>query len=419
MIHPSSSTINRMDTSANKETEASTCEAPKTASSPSSQEEEELREWIRYGISFEWKCLEALSIADTVGKAPILHRKAATSNSGSNISSSKENIAINGHAKKLEIRLPFVDWKTTLTRAKTNQASTNNSDEISKVISNIVQGWLIVLTKLNHHAPVHFSSATSFRSQIYRRLVLLLLGFVGTGKASKEEEGEATTNRSSVTHTSHLARKILKEEGTNMKKKKKQNTNVLDALESPRSIEADGIYYYCVFTAIAAECAECLGDQDKALMAYKSIRAMEDRQKKDNAGGFCSVPTGSSSCGVYSTRTDRMETKRSGTFSNGPNSSGSNSPTITVTKTPTNTPKALARKKSCNGKGRINHATCSSNANHRRNSFFSPRVLALPFHNSVNDDITSKIGNDLVLPGTLEERILRCSLEDCPGPGSE
>ena len=184
-------------------------------------------------------------------------------------------------------------------------------------------------------------------------MTLLLVGFVDTIGTNSEEANQI------VEKTSHLARKILKEEGSSMKKKLDEKIIKGSLEEARRRIETDGIYYYCLFTAIAAECEEFLGDLEKASLAYKSIRAMEQRDV-------------SIASRIYST-----------------NIKGSaKSPVISVTKTPANTPTPLARKM----------------AEGRRSS--SPKVMR--FNDMANLALQSKIGKDLVLPGTLEERILRC-----------
>jgi len=272
-----------------------------------------------------------------------------------------------------------------------------------------------------------------------------------------------------VEHSRELARKILKEEGSKMKKKSfidRTNTastsfdpSSLPASESRRIIEADGIYYYCWFTAIAAECGEYLGELDTALLAYKSVRAMEDRQQQNGAGYFGNR----SGIGVYThenktgnaTGTEigiasyALEECIAPTISTESKNSdrASSRPQITVTKTPANTPKAVARKKHTNS----NDAADSSwiamatknhhvSANHplgirrSKNTLFSPvpyidgpilsPALSLPRNYDYDHDLVcngnvlrntkrsstdSKIGNDLVPYGTLEERIHRCS----------
>mmetsp|Transcript_6909 Transcript_6909/g.16862 ORF Transcript_6909/g.16862 Transcript_6909/m.16862 type:complete len:368 (-) Transcript_6909:2057-3160(-) len=335
-------------------TEGSTCEGP----SP----QDGLREWIRYGIAFESKCLECLADKSNLKQkaASMDNDKVAnfdsrnfrekektvscmeTKKETKSASNYKENAAV---AEKLDIRLPFCDWKKAFRAAKDAKGA-------ETAVSDIAKGWLAVLAKLNCDDE-NFTSSTSFRSQIYRRLTLLLVGFVGTIGINSEEANRI------VEKTSHLACKILKEEGSRMKKKL-DDANTKDSLEEARrSIETDGISYYCLFTAIAAECGEFLGDLEKASLAYKSIRAMEQRDA-------------SIASRIY-----------------GSNIKGSaKSSSITVTKTPANTPTALARK----------------TAGGRRSSF--PKVMR--FNDLANLALQSKIGKDLVLPGTLEERILRC-----------
>lgn len=390
IIHPSPTlvgdTVDRMGQSNNAGAALSeaTCEGP----SP----HDRFGEWIRYGIALESKCLQALLSMDddkSAERKPIpgkldskktqdpdtavqgsLSKKAGPKAASSSISSQdKENVTVHGRVEKLDIRLPFVDWKKIFTKATKDDDKNNNATvRIKETVSEIVRGWLLVLDKLGRKEARGFSRATSFRSQIYRRLTLLLTGFVATiacqddGGDDKEEEEEAA--KVVAKHTSNLARKILKEEGSHMKKKHGNE-------DSRRCLETDGIHYYCFFTAIAAECSEFLGNTDKALLAYKSIRAMEQRQNEDkdeaNVGG------------VYS--------------SNMPTTLCS-SPKVTITKTPANTPTSIGRKG-------------------RRSSLFSPKGVAKGLRsNPANRGVPSKIGNDLVLPGTLEERILRCTLED-------
>ena len=222
-------------------TEASTCEGP----SP----QDGLREWIRYGIAFESKCLESLfdksnlkqkaaSIDNDKGStfdSRNIHEKEKTvscmetKKHTKTASNHKENAAV---AEKLDIRLPFCDWKKALKAAKDVKGA-------ESAVSDIVQDWLAVLAKLNCDDE-SFSSSTSFRSQIYRRLTLLLVGFVDTIGTNSEETNQI------VEKTSHLARKILKEEGSSMKKKLDEKIIKGSLEEARRRIETDGIYYYCL-----------------------------------------------------------------------------------------------------------------------------------------------------------------------------
>jgi len=528
---------------------------PLTSSDASSQEDD-LFKWIQHGLAFELECLERLSsaISDKANRhkhegeglidIDVIHRtalafdkKARKTESNhsnkentvngshedskkkkktiknTNRSNNKENTNnANGQPEKLLTRLPFVDWKTTLSRAKAVRDGENRGEALDTEgigrVSEIVEGWLIVLARLGQSTPspssaslpfsfVVFSSATSYRSQIYRRLTLLLVGFVGLIHRSRapsddhsltDKETKYLTVASDeammiVEHTRDLARKILKEEGSTMKKKHNKSfvsrTNTsnnyyfdpssLPASESRRSIETDGIYYYCWFTAIAAECGEYLGDLDTALLAYKSIRAMEDRLWQNNAdAGSASVYACRNQSGEGAENDIENKMRIDGcaleeciarTISKGSDNSepasNCSSPQITVTKTPANTPNAMARKKhannnnndaagsSCMAMANKNHHTSASanvnvNANHpvvirrSRKALFSPvrvapagllllspdsglvvrgssdvNVLRNTKRSSSNSD--SKSGNDLVPSGTLEERIRRCS----------
>ncbi len=411
MVHPSPSTIdNSVNGTTRKMTktfrDASTCEEPPTrATSSTSLQQDQVREWIQCGIAVEREILQKLLAIPTTDKSnrktniettkkdeafgPSNAKKDAEKTEGgkngrekvkakTSALNNKENISSIGPVEKLEIRLPFVDWKTILSKSVHTQACT--AEEFETMVSDIVQGWLCVLAKLGQHDAPCFSSATSFRSQIYRRLTLLLVAFVGTiGPFSEGVPLGKEASARIVEHTLYLARKILKEGGSVMKKKK---PNEAGQTLRRKSIEADGLYYYCFFTAIAAECCELLDDHDRAMLAYKSIRAMQDRQQPSESNGGSVVYT------------DRRMV---------PPVVAYGSPVATLTKTPANTPTRAPS----NSSKPTNEEWISFHANmctNRRNS------VTLPLRDSL-ETINSKIGNDLVLPGTLEERILRCSAE--------
>ena len=501
-------------------------------SSDAPLQEDELSKWIHHGLAFELDCLERLSGAVSnkasrhkhEGEALInvaaIHRKALafdeesrkTSSDHSNKentvngshndskkkktktkthrshNSNKENTnTANGQAEKLLIRLPFVDWKATLSKAKAvhdggSRGEAIDTGGIGRLVSEIVEGWLIVLARLDQPTPspssvslpfsfVVFSSATSYRSQIYRRLTLLLVGFVGLVGPSRapSDDRSLTDNETKyltmaseeatriVEHTQDLARKILKEEGSAMKKKHNKSfvnrTNTsnncyshpssLRACESRRSIETDGIYFYCWFTAVAAECGECLGDLDTALLAYKSIRAMEDRLWQNNADA--------GSTGVYACRNQSgegaenkienelridgraLEESIACTISKGsdnfePHGKGGNSQ-ITVTKISANTPNSMASKKHANnnnssssndaaGSGwmamaiKNRHASSSANASVNANTNHpiairrSRKVLSGPRVAPVGLLLLSP-DSDLVVRGSRDANVLR------------
>ena len=413
MVHPSSSTINaavngktrKMPKNKELVHDASTCEGPPAkATSSTSLQQDQVLKWIQSGIAVERKILARLLAVPTTDKSkdkanietkkdeafgpPNAKKEGEKTEGGNNgreevkatitASNDKENIASIGPAEKLEIRLPFVDWKTILSKSVPTQACP--VEEFEAMVSDIVQGWLCVLARLGQDDSPFFSSATSFRSQIYRRLTLLLVAFVGTiGPLSEGPPSEKDASARIVEHTLYLARKILKEGGSDMKKKK---PNEASQTLRRKNIEADGLYYYCFFTAIAAECCELLDDHDRAMLAYKSIRAMQDRQQLSESNAGCVV--------VYTDH--RMA----------PPVAAYGSPVATLTKTPANTPtrNPSSASKPSNDEWISFHANMSTS--NRRSS------LMLPLRDSL-ETINSKIGNDLVLPGTLEERILRCS----------
>jgi len=164
----------------------------------------------------------------------------------------------------------------------------------------------------------------------------------------------------------------------NAAKKIPSDSSFLQTCDSRRGVEIDGIYYYCWFTAIAAECGEHLVDLNTALLAYKSIRAMEDRR-------YISIRP---STGIYP---GERGTENEVTFespailteltchpSSSSSSGRSSSPRITITKTPANTPIAPGRKASSSNEdkgsnwasiGTINH---SFDTKRNRNPLFSP-----------------------------------------------
>jgi len=460
----------------------------------------------------------------------------------------------------------------------------DGTDAIGRTVSRITDLWLLVLNHLDHHQTVPvsdgsnkddegnpsgscasgseqsnpapseaeaertireapllpsppsflFSAATSYRSQIYRRLTLVLSGFVamvdlvprsgpsqtqpGSLANNKSPRGtlgilEATTRTRVVELTRELARKILREAGSAMKKKtttidrekpfganagldtganagQSSTTGTNGSEDAPsfvspsvarRSLEADGIYYYCWFTAIAAECGEYLGDLDTARLAYKSVRAMEDRQQRlDSRGATKSYnvvgvyPSGERTvvegrshqrdrenrAGVDDSVVDRDQglfypNLRSGLSDPGGSSKESenaaSSPRTTVTRTPANTPNAALRKKqrkeiaTTTPKELVatiaedNHTTTSRVGNGHGASLLSPVLPSTDLASSLakwplprsflgagdgssfpgsavlrraGGGTGSKIGNDLVPPGTLEERIFRCSYGD-------
>ena len=410
MVHPSPSTIDAAvngttrKMSKNKEFvhDASTCEGPPAkATSSASLQQDQVLEWIQSGIAVEREILERLlaitdesndktnieTTKDAAFGLPNAKKDGEKTEGGNNgrekvkatstASNDKENIISIGPAEKLEIRLPFVDWKTILSEAVPTQACP--MEELEAMVSDIVQGWLCVLAKLGKDDSPFFSSATSFRSQIYRRLTLLLVAFVGTiGSFSETPPMEKDASARIVEHTLYLARKILKEGGSDMKKKK---PNEASQTLRRKSIEADGLYYYCFFTAIAAECCELLDDHDRAMLAYKSIRAMQDRQQLSESNAGCIIYTD-----------HRMA----------PPVAAYGSPVATLTKTPANTPTRTPSNASKPSNDEWINFHANMSASNRRSS------LMLPLRDSL-ETINSKIGNDLVLPGTLEERILRCS----------
>ena len=438
------------------------CDFSKMLLETSSQEEYVFK-WIEHGITFELECLQSLGIKTT----------------SSDIS--KENISTSDQSKKLLIRLPFIDWKTTFSRAKDIHANKLCQDTttvcknprveiIGQAVSKIVKGWLHVLTRLgdpdsptccdgtmdkiqnnrNISGDIVFYS-NPLRSQIYHRLMLLLLGFVDVIDSPQVQKGDrswiapremtstmtAEESKMIVNTVFNLARKILKEAGSVMK----QNVAVVQPtsssstsydpssasnLGSRRMVEADGIYYYCYFTAIAAECSEYLGDQKTALLAYKSIRALEDRQLETFAGDSVkrsvSIYASKGETGFESRIVEEnFTTTISGHIS---------SPKVTGTKTPANTPEPDARKKhakrndvtACSQiavptKNGHNSATYSLCNRRNENSLFSavkvkPSSVSLGsgrIDNSKNCTTDSRIGNGLIPFGTLEERIRRCS----------
>ena len=151
------------------------------------------------------------------------------------------------------------------------------------------------------------------------------------------------------------------------------------------AIASDGIYYYCSFTAIAAECGEYLGDHEMARLAYKSVKAMEDkrcRRKKKVGSTYCSVGVGVGvGSSVYNSGTSDGDSDENRSIVNDCNNKnnrvspyihlkgptitvpttssasipmegfngGGDSLKITITKTPANTPNAIIRKKQKHG----------------------------------------------------------------------
>ena len=440
-------------------------------------------------------------------------------------SNNKENATVIGQNEKLLIRLPFVDWMTTLVKARNNLNGTNENGEFERVVSRIVNGWLLVLAKLHRSeqstsynnelgtnkclgnvsnlcslegaktmpdmsvrvlstsrspaseplSSVVFSLATSYRSQIYRRLLLLLLGYISSSSPSQVRRSHYSStdkvqtckvlsskaSRKVVQHARELACKILKEEGTIMKKQITPLVNLASTdstsfhpsfsshLKARSMIEAESMYSYCCFTAIAAECCEYLGNLDTALLAYKSIRAIQDRQRqRQNDAGYIG---NKSVFSIYAHFDQILEGTKNETGADGcvleqcvlPTTfaksnhviDASGSPRMNITKTPANTPNTMARKKHANDNGITNihfgtmfHENIPSIKKNLSSSFPSidnPTVSpgTSPFRGvdlvtdgaisftTKRSSINSKIGNDLIPSGTLEERIRRCSLE--------
>mmetsp|Transcript_18722 Transcript_18722/g.43338 ORF Transcript_18722/g.43338 Transcript_18722/m.43338 type:complete len:471 (+) Transcript_18722:1537-2949(+) len=356
-------------------------------------------------------------------------------------SSNKENVTAISEEEKLLIRLPFVNWEATFIKVRndlrTNQAcsdctgrgETIENGEIQWVVSKIVNGWLLVLAQLQGSKPstsctnkpetdectknisnlwasegiktrsdtsergssnsgspasvpftsVAFSLAASYRSQIYRRLLLLLLGFISSAIPSQVRRTHhssieqvktlaAVSSKASkkiLQHTRELACKILEEEGSIMKK---HNTTLVDLAITDgtffhpsfsyrlKAIKADNDSSYSWFTAIAVECNENLDDLDTASLVYKSIRAIQDRERQQQhdagySGNKKGVPR------IYAQRDGILEgTKK--TLAEGSvleeriplkSLDVCGSPQMNITRTPANTPNAVARKKHAEG----------------------------------------------------------------------
>lgn len=239
---------------------------------------------IATGISVELDLLRKLrKEQDSLGEStsalvPLGEREKENLSNGSTkkpmhkCSSSNNNNKENDHPSGIGnetttlLRLPFVDWKDTLTKAFASKEGHNDSSPAA-LVSTLVRVWLLVLLDLEG-IPNNDELAVSARCQIYRRLSLLTEGFL----AGNRSHATATT-RFVVGTTRTLARTILRTAGSIMKKRD----------------NAVGVYYYCWFTAVAAECCEFLGYRELALLAYKSVRSMEDKGRHGRLGVYLAV----------------------------------------------------------------------------------------------------------------------------------
>lgn len=139
--------------------------------------------------------------------------------------------------------LPAIDWKQV-------GLSDDNKDNICNLLMTVATKlWIPIMMQQQQQQVVSSVGCSPHHFQVYHRLATIILGLVSISMA--------VDNKNSILqHIRALAQRILKEG------RMKGHAN-------------GATHYYTWFTAVAAECSEALGDKTCAHLCYKSIDKLE------------------------------------------------------------------------------------------------------------------------------------------------